>query len=84
MLIEIIFQGGGILAMSEIVVADLVPLAERGVFLGLLGLVWAISSAIGMFNIETFADKQSIDPQDKNFAYTISYYRSRYGWRTCQ
>jgi MFS family permease len=33
--------------MSEIVVADLVPLAERGVFLGLLGLVWAISSAIG-------------------------------------
>lgn len=34
--------------MSEIVVADLVPLAERGVFLGLLGLVWAISSAIGM------------------------------------
>jgi MFS family permease len=33
--------------MSEIVVADLVPLAERGIFLGLLGLVWAISSAIG-------------------------------------
>lgn len=40
-------QGGGILALAEIVVADLVPLAERGVFLGLLGLVWAISSAIG-------------------------------------
>lgn len=28
-------------------VADLVPLAERGLYIGLLGLVWAISSAIG-------------------------------------
>lgn len=33
--------------MSEIVVADLVPLSERGAFFGLLGLVWAVSSAIG-------------------------------------
>lgn len=39
--------GGGILASVEIVVADLVPLAERGLYFGLLGLVWAISSAIG-------------------------------------
>ena len=33
--------------MAEIVVADLVPLAERGAFYGILGLVWAIASAIG-------------------------------------
>ena len=39
--------GGGILASVEIVVADLVPLAERGLFFGILGMVWAISSAIG-------------------------------------
>lgn len=39
--------GGGILAMSEIVVADLVPLSERGVFMGILGTVWALASAVG-------------------------------------
>ncbi|KZT60147.1 iron permease [Calocera cornea HHB12733] len=38
---------GGIMAMSEIVVADLVPLKERGVFIGLTSLVWAFASAIG-------------------------------------
>lgn len=39
--------GGGILSLSDIVVADLVPLSERGNFIGLFGAVWAIASAIG-------------------------------------
>ncbi|KAG8913263.1 hypothetical protein FRC01_004632 [Tulasnella sp. 417] len=39
--------GGGILAMTEIIVADLVPLSQRGVYLGLIGSVWAIAAAIG-------------------------------------
>ncbi|KAM0746387.1 iron permease [Meredithblackwellia eburnea MCA 4105] len=39
--------GGGILTMTEIVVCDLVPLAERGPFFGIVGAVWAIASAIG-------------------------------------
>nr|GAT46162.1 predicted protein [Mycena chlorophos] len=39
--------GGGILALSEILVADLVPLAERGIYQGLIGLVWAFASSIG-------------------------------------
>ncbi|KAF7331651.1 MFS domain-containing protein [Mycena kentingensis (nom. inval.)] len=39
--------GGGILALSEILVADLVPLAERGIYQGLLGLVWSFASSIG-------------------------------------
>ncbi|KZT52010.1 iron permease [Calocera cornea HHB12733] len=39
--------GGGILSLTEIIVADLVPLRERGVFQGILGCVWAFASAIG-------------------------------------
>ncbi|QRW02287.1 major facilitator superfamily transporter [Ceratobasidium sp. AG-Ba] len=39
--------GGGILTLTDIIVADLVPLAERGPFLGIVGAVWAIASAIG-------------------------------------
>ncbi|SCZ90251.1 BZ3500_MvSof-1268-A1-R1_Chr1-3g01870 [Microbotryum saponariae] len=39
--------GGGILTMTEIVVVDLVPLADRGAFFGVIGSVWAVASAIG-------------------------------------
>ncbi|KAG8918820.1 hypothetical protein FRC01_001637 [Tulasnella sp. 417] len=39
--------GGGILSLTEIIVADLVPLSQRGVYLGLIGSVWAIAAAIG-------------------------------------
>lgn len=39
--------GGGVIVMTEIVLVDLVPLAERGVFLGIIGLTWAVSSSFG-------------------------------------
>ncbi|KAG9089342.1 hypothetical protein FS749_001406 [Ceratobasidium sp. UAMH 11750] len=39
--------GGGILTLTDIIVADLVPLAERGPYLGIVGAVWAVASAIG-------------------------------------
>ena len=39
--------GGGIIALTDIIVADLVPLAERGPYLGIVGAVWAIASAVG-------------------------------------
>ncbi|KAJ7122881.1 iron permease [Mycena epipterygia] len=39
--------GGGIINLSEILTADLVPLAERGIYQGLLGLVWSFASSIG-------------------------------------
>jgi MFS family permease len=39
--------GGGILTLTDIIVADLVPLAERGPYLGIVGSVWAVASAIG-------------------------------------
>ncbi|KAG8903877.1 hypothetical protein FRB99_002613 [Tulasnella sp. 403] len=39
--------GGGILSLTEIVVADLVPLSKRGTYMGLIAAVWAVASAIG-------------------------------------
>ncbi|KAF8202686.1 iron permease [Mycena galopus ATCC 62051] len=39
--------GGGILTLAEIITADLVPLAERGLYQGLLALVWALASFSG-------------------------------------
>lgn len=39
--------GGGILVMTDIIVCDLVPLASRGAFYGIIGSVWALASAIG-------------------------------------
>ena len=38
---------GGILNLSEIIVSDLVPLAERGMFMGIVSGVWAIASGVG-------------------------------------
>ncbi|KAF7365715.1 MFS domain-containing protein [Mycena venus] len=39
--------GGGILTLTEIITADLVPLAERGLYQGLIALVWALASFSG-------------------------------------
>ncbi|TNY20768.1 major facilitator superfamily domain-containing protein [Rhodotorula diobovata] len=39
--------GGAILTMVEIIVCDLVPLAERGAYFGIIGAVWALASTLG-------------------------------------
>ncbi|KAI0316904.1 iron permease [Amylostereum chailletii] len=39
--------GGGIAATTAIIISDLVPLKERGVFNGLIGIAWAVSSGVG-------------------------------------
>ncbi|KAJ6450091.1 iron permease [Mycena sanguinolenta] len=39
--------GGGILTLSEIITSDLVPLAERGLYQGILALVWALACYSG-------------------------------------
>ena len=39
--------GGGIINLALIVVSDLVPLAERGVYQGFLVMTWALAAAIG-------------------------------------
>jgi MFS family permease len=38
---------GGIMALSEALIADLVPLRQRGSFLALLSIVWAIGTVAG-------------------------------------
>ncbi|GAA5874035.1 hypothetical protein JCM16303_002669 [Sporobolomyces ruberrimus] len=39
--------GGAILTVCEILVVDLIPIAERGMYFGFLGAVWALASALG-------------------------------------
>lgn len=39
--------GGGIIALTEIIVTDLVPLRERGKYFGFLSMMWAIGSVSG-------------------------------------
>ncbi|KAJ7097289.1 iron permease [Mycena belliarum] len=39
--------GGGCISVTEIIYADLVPLPERGKFLGVTASVWALACAIG-------------------------------------
>jgi EmrB/QacA subfamily drug resistance transporter len=39
--------GGGIMALSSIVVSDMVPLSERGAYNGLIGMTWTFAVAIG-------------------------------------
>ena len=39
--------GGGIIAITEIIITDLVPLRERGNYFALIGIVWAIGSVSG-------------------------------------
>ncbi|KAJ3543934.1 hypothetical protein NM688_g5798 [Phlebia brevispora] len=39
--------GGGILSITSIIVSDLVPLKERGLYNGLIGLTWGFATAIG-------------------------------------
>ncbi|SPO29122.1 related to Multidrug resistance protein [Ustilago trichophora] len=50
MIVGRVLQGigdGGIISLSEIVVADLVSLSQRGTYEGILGVVWAGASAMG-------------------------------------
>jgi len=39
--------GGGILAMVNVIIADIVPLRKRGIYMGIVGAVFAFSSVIG-------------------------------------
>ncbi|KAH8102988.1 Mfs1.2 [Cristinia sonorae] len=38
--------GGGLLSLPNIIVSDIVPLADRGKYHGFIGLTWALASAI--------------------------------------
>ena len=38
---------GGILTLAEIIITDIVPLRQRGVYFGMIGGVWAFGSVSG-------------------------------------
>lgn len=39
--------GGGIIALSEIVVTDIVPLRLRGQYFGIISAMWSLGSVLG-------------------------------------
>jgi MFS family permease len=41
--------GGGLVTMVEVVITDMVPLAERGGYFSILALVWTFGSVVGTF-----------------------------------
>lgn len=49
--------GGGIMAMTNIIISDIVPLRKRGMYMGISGAVFAFSSVIGPFVGGIFTDK---------------------------
>ncbi|KIY45664.1 MFS general substrate transporter [Fistulina hepatica ATCC 64428] len=51
--------GGGIQALTSIVISDLVPLRERGLFTGITGMMWTLGSIIGPFVAGSLAEKAS-------------------------
>ncbi|KAF9477032.1 iron permease [Pholiota conissans] len=48
---------GTIQALSSIIITDLVPLRERGVYAGITGVIWTSGSAIGPFLAGGLAEK---------------------------
>lgn len=51
--------GGGIIALSEVVITDLVPLRYRGQYFGILSAMWSIGSVTGPILGGGFAENVS-------------------------
>ncbi|THH32210.1 hypothetical protein EUX98_g1991 [Antrodiella citrinella] len=51
--------GGGISTVSQIIVADLIPLAERGMYQGCIGLVYSFAAGVGPIIGGAFAQNAS-------------------------
>lgn len=51
--------GGGIIALSEVIVTDLVPLRLRGQYFGVLSAMWSLGSVTGPILGGGFAEKVS-------------------------
>ncbi|KAL0952492.1 hypothetical protein HGRIS_006755 [Hohenbuehelia grisea] len=49
--------GGGIASLTQIIVSDLVPLKERGIFNGLTGIAWTFGSGAGPIIGGSLADR---------------------------
>ena len=53
---------GGILALTEIILSDLVPLNERGAYQGMIGSVWSVACTLGPPVVSTLCHYFSISP----------------------
>ncbi|KAJ6000062.1 hypothetical protein N7481_000471 [Penicillium waksmanii] len=51
--------GGGIITLTSIVIADIVPLRHRGKYLGMLGAIWSLGTVIGPVVGGCFTQKAS-------------------------
>jgi MFS family permease len=51
--------GGGIIALTEIVVTDMVPLRERGKYFSIFSAMWAIGTVAGPLLGESLWDRSS-------------------------
>ncbi|KAH9933608.1 iron permease [Epithele typhae] len=49
--------GGGIINLATIITSDLIPLAERGLYQGLLVLTWSAAAGVGPLIGGTFSEK---------------------------
>ena len=49
--------GGGLIALTEIVVTDLVPLRQRGQWFGIISAMWSVGSVTGPIIGGAFAQK---------------------------
>ena len=49
--------GGGLIALTEIVVTDLVPLRQRGQWFGIISAMWSLGSVTGPIIGGAFAEK---------------------------
>ncbi|KAJ6552814.1 MFS general substrate transporter [Mycena capillaripes] len=51
--------GGGTQSLVNIIIADLVPLRERGMFTAITGMIWSLGSVAGPFIAGSLAEKVS-------------------------
>lgn len=67
--------GGGILALTEIIVTDIVPLRLRGQYLGILNGMWTIGSVTGPVLGGGFSESVSwVCPSSPIFLLIVSAY----------
>jgi len=51
--------GGGIIALGEVIITDLIPLRWRGQYFGILSAMWSVGSVTGPILGGSFAEKVS-------------------------
>lgn len=61
--------GGGILALTEIIVTDIIPLRQRGKYFGIISAMWSVGSVIGPILGGGFSENVSWVSSPKRWPY---------------